>query len=528
MKRKTFDLKQNICKPSNNIFLKIKRIFLLTVTLVYLITLHAFCFSDVHKNDWFYTNVSDMTTNSYLTGYTDGTFRPHETITKAEFTVIVARIVNLSAATVSTSHWAASLVQSALTEGFFDWDEIPPTGETFDEPISRQLAIKIVMKAFLPDLKGEYDKVSSAPDFNNLDGRYYESVIAAVSNGIVLGDDTGKLNPKSNITRAEACAIIMRAANKKGNLTPYEHNESKNKTEPISGRSGGVSENGKLGVTGRNLCNEKGETVILHGMSSHGLQWFGNYVSESSIKALGDRGANLIRLAMYTAEGGYLTNKSVYDTLINAVDAAAKNDMYVIIDWHILYDNDPLQNVEEAEKFFSNVSKRYSDNPSVIYEICNEPNGNITWTGNVKPYAERVIKAIRKNSDGIIIVGSPTWSQDLHKVAENPIQGENIMYSCHFYAGTHTEWLRKRILDCNLPIFVTEWGTSAADGNGGVFLEESQKWIDFMWENNISWANWSLCDKNESSAALISGADISDGISDDELTQSGRFVFNYF
>lgn len=51
----------------------------------------------------------------------------------------------------------------------------------------------------------------------------------------------------------------------------------------------------------------------------------------------------------------------------------------------------------------------------MLYEICNEPNGNVTWNDNVKPYAETVIPVIRANTNAIILVGSPTWSQDLHE-----------------------------------------------------------------------------------------------------------------
>lgn len=263
-------------------------------------------------------------------------------------------------------------------------------------------------------------------------------------------------------------------------------------------------------------------------MSSHGLQWFGSFVTENAIKATADYGANLFRCAMYTAEGGYLNNPSVKETLISAVDSAIKQNMYVIIDWHILSDGDPLANLRQAAEFFGEMSKRYADCPAVLYEICNEPNGSVTWADSVKPYAEHIIPVIRANSNGIILVGSPTWSQDLHEAAAAPLTAENIMYTCHFYAGTHTDWLRRRIADCGLPVFVSEWGTSAADGNGGVCLDEAQKWIDFMREHGISWANWSLCDKNESSAALTGGADVNNGISQDELTESGKFVFKNF
>lgn len=507
-----------------------KRISLIVCIMLLCVGCAALAFTDVEKGSWYYDNVTEMTDSGYLSGYEDGSFRPSGIITKAELVSVVGRVSGLKASSAQNSHWAGGMLQTALNNGLYDWDEIPPTGETYDEPITRQLAIKVVMKAFLPDKTGDYNQVSGAVrDFAQLDGRYYDAVIAAYTNGVVCGDDNGNLNPKSSITRAEACAIIMRAAKIKGGLKPYEEEPAPTPAAPSVTRKGGVSENGALHVEGTRIVNERGEAVTLHGMSTHGLQWYANFAAQDAIKATAERGANLFRCAMYTAEGGYLSNpEKMMNTLIAAADSAIAQDMYVIIDWHILSDGDPLAHADEAAEFFAKMTERYGDNPAVLYEICNEPNGNVTWDGNVKPYAERIIPIIRERSDGIILVGSPTWSQDLHEAAKNPLEGENIMYTCHFYAGTHTDWLRQRIVECALPVFVSEWGASAADGNGGVYLDEAQKWIDFMNERGISWANWSLCDKNETSAALVPGADVSDGISDDELTESGKFVFGNF
>lgn len=92
--------------------------------------------------------------------------------------------------------------------------------------------------------------------------------------------------------------------------------------------------------------------------------------------------------------------------------------MYVIIDWHILSDGNPMQHIDDAVDFFGEMSERYKDSNAVLYEICNEPNGNVTWNDNVKPYAETVIPVIRANTNAIILVGSPTWSQDLHEAAK--------------------------------------------------------------------------------------------------------------
>ena len=507
-----------------------KKLFLIITALTMLCSCAAAsAYSDVRENDWFFQNVSAMSENGYLKGYEDGSFRPNATITKAEFTTVVSRVSGLAPQSAQSSHWADGFVRTALDKGYFDYDEIPPTGETYNTPINRQLAIKLVMKAFLPDKRGDYNALySSAPDFADLDGRYYDPVIAAFSEGVVQGDEHGRINPKSSLTRAEACAIITRAADKKGNLTPFIEPTPTPLPVPQTVRTGGVSSNGALHVDGTQLMNAKNEPIILRGMSSHGLQWFPKYATNAAIRATADYGANLFRCAMYTAENGYLTNPSVKDTLTKAVDSAIQNDMYVIIDWHILSDGNPLSSVDAAKAFFAEMSARYAYSDAVLYEICNEPNGAVSWNEHVKPYAEQIIPVIRANTDAVILVGSPTWSQDLHEAAKNPLSGTNLMYTCHFYAGTHTEWLRQRIADCGLPVFVSEWGTSAADGNGGVFADETRKWLDFLNERKISWANWSLCDKAETSAALLPNADVSDGISLDELSESGKIVFASF
>ena len=206
--------------------------------------------------------------------------------------------------------------------------------------------------------------------------------------------------------------------------------------------------------------------------------------------------------------------------------------MYAIIDWHILSDGSPMVHAEEAERFFTAMAQRYGDQPAVLYEICNEPNGSATWEGDVKPYAQRMIQAIRTYAPrSVILVGSPTWSQDIHLAAGDPLEGENLMYTLHFYAGTHGQQLRDRAdyaLSRGLPLFVSEWGTSRADGGGGIFLEESRAWLDFLDSRGISWCAWSLCDKDESSAALLPGASPEDGWSEHELSTSGQFVFSRF
>ncbi len=492
---------------------------------------------DVETGAWYETAVKAMWEQGVLTGYADGTFRPNRAITAAEFVAVLAREQGLAPGAAQTDHWAAGLLKTALSLNWYDWDELPPTGERYDEPITRQLAVKVMMRALYPDREYDYNIEScKLNDFTELDGRYYREVLGAYSVGLVGGDDHGNFNPGSALTRAEACALIYRA--KAGSKAPTYAAEGTAQTPdavpaPTATTRGGVRENGWLTVKGTQLFNEIGEPVVLRGMSSHGLHWYPQYTNAQSIRNTAAYGANLFRIAMYTGEGGYLSSPTaVKRQLITAVDAAIAADLYVIIDWHILSDGDPSAHTDEAVAFFREMTARYGDNPAVLYEICNEPNGNVTWKRNVKPYAITVINAIRERAPkSVILIGSPTWSQDIHEAAADPVEGENLMYTLHFYAGTHGASLRARIdaaLGKGLPVFVSEWGTSRADGSGGVFLAESAEWLDFLNARGISWANWSLCDKNETSAALKPGTPNNRAWSAEDLSESGRFVFSRF
>lgn len=271
-----------------------------------------------------------------------------------------------------------------------------------------------------------------------------------------------------------------------------------------------VAINGKLKIVGNKLSNECGNPVQLRGMSSHGVQWFGDCYSTSSLDALvNDWKIDIFRIAMYVQEGGYVNNPSHWKSWIdNMVNECAKRGVYCMIDWHVLTPGDPMANINEAREFWTYMSTKHSGKKHVLYEICNEPNG-VDWN-RVKQYADDIIPRIRANDPStVVIVGTPTWSQDVDIAANNPLQYSNIMYALHFYSGTHSDWLRNKgnsALSKGLALFVTEFGTSSASGDGGPYLAEADKWMNWMASNSISWCNWSFADKAEVSAALTSGA----------------------
>ncbi len=294
------------------------------------------------------------------------------------------------------------------------------------------------------------------------------------------------------------------------------------------------SVNGALQVIGTQLCDKNGNPVQLRGVSSHGLAWYPEYVNADCLADLHSWGANVFRLAMYTEEyGGYCSGgdqTALKDLIRKGVKAAKDEDMYVIIDWHILSDSNPLTHQSEAKAFFSEMSKEFSGYNNVLYEICNEPNGGTTWS-DIKTYAQNIIPAIRANDkDAVIIVGTPTWSQDVDVAAASPITGySNIMYSLHFYAATHKDDLRNKMksaIQAGLPVFVSEYGICDSSGSGSIDENSANTWVDLMDEYGVSYVMWNLSNKDESSSILKSSVTKTSGFTYDDLSQSGRWLYN--
>ena len=289
-----------------------------------------------------------------------------------------------------------------------------------------------------------------------------------------------------------------------------------------------VGIHGKLSVKGTDIVDKSGDKFQLKGVSTHGIAWFPQYVNQEAFTYMRDEWKiNVIRLAMYSDQNaGY--NTSLHSLVDKGIEYASNSGLYVIIDWHILSDGNPNTNKTQAISFFKGMAEKYKDYDNIIYEICNEPNGDVQWERDIKPYAEDVIKQIRSiDNDAIIVVGTPTWSQDVDIVSQNPITGyDNIMYTLHFYAATHKDYLRQKAdkaLKSGLPIFVTEFGISDASGNGTLDINEGNTWIDYLNKNNISWVCWNLSNKNESSS-ILKNTEKTTNWTKDELSDQGKWL----
>jgi len=296
---------------------------------------------------------------------------------------------------------------------------------------------------------------------------------------------------------------------------------------PVVVTGGSVSQNGFLSVKGTSLVNQDGNTLVLHGVSLGWHNWWPRFYNESTITWLKtDWECDYVRAAIGVDadQNCYIANPtSSLDCLYTVVDAAIKNDMYVIVDWHA-----SAVYTTQAQGFFQTVAQKYGSYPNIIYEIFNEPDNTVSWSA-VKAYAEAVIGTIRAiDQKNIILVGSPSWDQQVNLPAADPITDfSNLMYTLHFYAGTHQQSLRDvatAALQKGLPIFVSECGGMDADGNGDINTQEWNNWLLWMSQNNISWDAWCIADKDETCSMILNTSSPVSGWADSDLKPWGQMV----
>ena len=286
----------------------------------------------------------------------------------------------------------------------------------------------------------------------------------------------------------------------------------------------------------------------MRGMSTHGIQWYGwgavgsgSCLTTASLDTLAqDFKADMLRISMYIQEDGYASDPAAFTAQVETIiDAVTQRGMYAIVDWHQLSPGDPNYNLARAQTFFAHIAQKYGHQNNILYDIANEPNSetsNVTWA-KVRAYHEAVVPVIRAHAaDAVILLGTHGWStlgysdsanpQSYMDVVNNPVNATNIMYTFHFYAGSHGQ-AHRNVLSAaadQLPMFVTEFGTQRASGDGTNDFTSSQQWLDLLAAKKISWANWNYSDDSRSGAVWRAGTCAGGTFTEGNLKPAGVWV----
>ncbi len=194
------------------------KFFIMIAVVIFLLASSAICyaatsFTDIKSTNWAYPYVSKLVERGSINGYSDGTFKPNNTITNAEFIKIIIGAIKGSQA-VTDKHWATGYFSKAIELGVLEKDEINVTSydqamtrETMGSVISR-VASKVQNENLTVNSKDSL--ISSISDYSKIKNSYQDYVLNVYSAKIITGYSDGTFGPQKTATRAEACTMIMK------------------------------------------------------------------------------------------------------------------------------------------------------------------------------------------------------------------------------------------------------------------------------------------------------------------------------
>ncbi len=178
----------------------------------------ATSFSDVQSNYWAAPFIQSLAQRGVIAGFTDGSFRPEQAVTRAQFAAMLNKAFQknsirqgTSFSDVRSNYWAASAIQQAYTTGFLSGYP----GNTFkpEQSIPRQQVLVSLANGL--EYSANSNVESTLQNFNdssNIASYARSPIAAATENQIVVNYPNVKfLNPEATATRAQVAAFIYQA-----------------------------------------------------------------------------------------------------------------------------------------------------------------------------------------------------------------------------------------------------------------------------------------------------------------------------
>ncbi|MBD2055294.1 S-layer homology domain-containing protein [Oculatella sp. FACHB-28] len=172
-------------------------------------------FSDVASDYWAAQFIQALVDRDVIRGFADGSFRPDEPITRAQFAVLVGQAFDRPTVRsavrfrdVPSSYWAASAIQTAYTEGFLSG--YPGNVFNPDQPMPRAQVLVALASGLQFQPSGTNASVTGGfLDYDSIPSYAHDGVAAATFRDLTVNyPNIDVLNPNRAATRAEVAASI--------------------------------------------------------------------------------------------------------------------------------------------------------------------------------------------------------------------------------------------------------------------------------------------------------------------------------
>ncbi len=171
-------------------------------------SMSAFAYTDISADHWAKSYIDNLSGKKYVSGYEDGTYKPDNYVTRAEFAKILTNIFGnidksgVTVADVADSAWYADTMKIAVKAGYvtgYSDGTVKPEAN-----ITRQEAAVMVYRAWGLSPEGELNFT----DKNEIADWAANQVATLSAKNVLNGYSDGSFKPNNNITRAEVAKII--------------------------------------------------------------------------------------------------------------------------------------------------------------------------------------------------------------------------------------------------------------------------------------------------------------------------------
>lgn len=182
-------------------------------------------FTDVNKNDWFYSTVNELSDKGIINGYEDNTFKPQKSVTYSEFLTLLNNAIGEKQAPDYTNptQWYKPTFDYLKSKGVITNIQNPNAEITRNE-MAKYLSLGLEK---LKNQKPNTTAPTTIKDFASIPAEYKDFVASTVNAGLIRGDEHQNFNGSQSLTRAETAVIIKGLGGGTSTPTP-----TPNKPEP--------------------------------------------------------------------------------------------------------------------------------------------------------------------------------------------------------------------------------------------------------------------------------------------------------
>lgn len=289
-------------------------------------------FPDVSKENALYPEILDLHKQGVIKGFLDGTFRPHEAVTRGQAAKILAdmlkldttKVLNPGFKDVPQDKWyygaIAALVQQKIVSGFTDKTYRP------DQTLTRAEVARMISEAY----KLQHHEATEIQFTDVAKGKWYYTYIQTlVENKVTSGKTKTTFMPDDRVTRGELAAFVSRANKANGNLATIEAVENGRVTingetyqiaDSLNGLFNGQNsqalKNAKIKFTSKDGTITSVESLALNSSgseSAHAVLDAGGAVISGSVSVNG----NYVELKNVTINGNLTVTENVTNSFIS-------------------------------------------------------------------------------------------------------------------------------------------------------------------------------------------------------------------